>query len=239
MTDTVPANARCLHCGYRLYGLTEHRCPECGRSFNPLDPTTYETTSKPSFLRKLARPPSLLECAAIMATTASVLIVVSNPAPWISSGVWCLGFPIWCALLWITVVRAYGCRLDSPRATDDRDPEPRGKSRWYVMPLSAAILVSTMFHPWPLKLRFWLSKPAFEANLKALQSGQQVGSGWIGLYEVAKVTPSRGTTGPMIVYFEVDADWADPVGFEYNPNPTRAIGPFDVQVAKDWYTYEH
>ncbi len=32
---------RCLTCGYILDGLPEPRCPECGRTFDPDDPTTY------------------------------------------------------------------------------------------------------------------------------------------------------------------------------------------------------
>jgi hypothetical protein len=33
---------RCLSCGYDLRNLTEHRCPECGREFDPNDPSTFE-----------------------------------------------------------------------------------------------------------------------------------------------------------------------------------------------------
>lgn len=31
----------CRLCGYILEGLPEHRCPECGRPFDPTDPHTY------------------------------------------------------------------------------------------------------------------------------------------------------------------------------------------------------
>ena len=32
---------RCLECGYRLIHLTENRCPECGRAFDPNDPESF------------------------------------------------------------------------------------------------------------------------------------------------------------------------------------------------------
>jgi hypothetical protein len=32
---------RCLTCGYILDGLPEPRCPECGRGFDPRDPSTF------------------------------------------------------------------------------------------------------------------------------------------------------------------------------------------------------
>lgn len=33
---------RCLSCDYNLSHLTEHRCPECGRAFDPNDPATFQ-----------------------------------------------------------------------------------------------------------------------------------------------------------------------------------------------------
>lgn len=33
----------CLGCGYVLDGLPEHRCPECGRPFDPDNPRTFKT----------------------------------------------------------------------------------------------------------------------------------------------------------------------------------------------------
>lgn len=33
----------CFGCDYILDHLTEPRCPECGRGFDPLDPGTYRT----------------------------------------------------------------------------------------------------------------------------------------------------------------------------------------------------
>jgi hypothetical protein len=36
------SEARCLGCGYQLRGLQEHRCPECGRCYDPSDPETMK-----------------------------------------------------------------------------------------------------------------------------------------------------------------------------------------------------
>jgi hypothetical protein len=32
---------RCIDCKYDLSNLTENRCPECGRAFDPSDPNTF------------------------------------------------------------------------------------------------------------------------------------------------------------------------------------------------------
>lgn len=41
MRAAVPREARCLECDYRLAGLTEPRCPECGSGFDPSDARTF------------------------------------------------------------------------------------------------------------------------------------------------------------------------------------------------------
>ena len=47
----VPNRATCLHCGYRLYGLTQPLCPECGESFDPADPSTWDKPRRSAWLR--------------------------------------------------------------------------------------------------------------------------------------------------------------------------------------------
>lgn len=44
----MPDPARCKNCFYIIDGLTEPRCPECGREFDPNDRRTY--TTKPMFI---------------------------------------------------------------------------------------------------------------------------------------------------------------------------------------------
>jgi hypothetical protein len=41
MYGELAADAVCLDCNYSLRGLVEHRCPECGRPFDPGDATTF------------------------------------------------------------------------------------------------------------------------------------------------------------------------------------------------------
>lgn len=58
-----PGTIRCKHCRYRLDGLTEYRCPECGEPFDPNDPETY-----------FIKPPSVI-LPALLVQTAAALIV--------------------------------------------------------------------------------------------------------------------------------------------------------------------
>ena len=41
--EILPSTARCRGCDYLLRDLPAPVCPECGRAFDPHDPTTYET----------------------------------------------------------------------------------------------------------------------------------------------------------------------------------------------------
>ncbi len=41
--DEPPMSRYCLGCWYVLDGLTAHRCPECGRTFDPARPRTYSS----------------------------------------------------------------------------------------------------------------------------------------------------------------------------------------------------
>jgi hypothetical protein len=38
---TLRAPMYCRQCGYRLFGLSENRCPECGQAFDPANRGTY------------------------------------------------------------------------------------------------------------------------------------------------------------------------------------------------------
>jgi hypothetical protein len=74
-----------LDCRYNLRGLTEHRCPECGRKFDPTNTNTYANTEQPYRWFKLWN-------LDLMASLSSVLIVVSvilcSIAAWLHLGHW-------------------------------------------------------------------------------------------------------------------------------------------------------
>ena len=46
----------CIGCGYSLRGLSDHRCPECGRAFDPGNGKTFLKTPHGHVARWLARP---------------------------------------------------------------------------------------------------------------------------------------------------------------------------------------
>lgn len=65
----------CRQCGYALRGLSEPRCPECGRPYNPTDPKSYLHHPRGWSLRRRARRAawSLALLAVAFAVYAAVL----------------------------------------------------------------------------------------------------------------------------------------------------------------------
>lgn len=64
----------CLGCSYRLDGLPENRCPECGRPFDPDDPTTYRE-ARPAL--RLRMTPTLLGWLGVALYVVSFLVLGS------------------------------------------------------------------------------------------------------------------------------------------------------------------
>ncbi len=57
----------CIQCGYSLHGLSDERCPECGKTFDPADPLSMRT---PEYWRWCKRLTFLSLTAWIVAVVA-------------------------------------------------------------------------------------------------------------------------------------------------------------------------
>ncbi len=67
----------CLTCDYDLRGLPEHRCPECGRAFDPSHPET--------FARKPPPMPGFPMWAAVAVASYPLLVLALCLATWIAA----------------------------------------------------------------------------------------------------------------------------------------------------------
>ena len=98
-TIDVLFNAVCVACGYPLYGLPSQTCPECGRWFDPRDPSTFRVGGQTPDWRRFARPPSMMECVLLAALTVYGLVAASGPGRWEAGAATCLillvGTPLW------------------------------------------------------------------------------------------------------------------------------------------------
>lgn len=231
-----------MDCAYWLVNLPTQRCPECGRWFDPADPSTYQQASKKVGWRRLASSLSSRQCVIFAVLSLYGIVNASGPAQW-EAGSICMvafvGVPLWLGILLLYVVRTAATWLDRERAKLD-DSERSGRWRWWVVPICAVLVVSSWIYPWPLLLRFRLSQTAFEAAVADYQMGATFRGKWVGLYYVKNAHPITytGPGGRTTVGFVTGSNVLDPVGFEYDPLPNHPTGFMIYEVGKSWYTFE-
>lgn len=77
----IPVNnkddARCLACGYALRGLSENRCPECGKEFDPQNALTMSTPFTRQRLRLAYWLPSVLLLTTFVTLAAGLMILTA------------------------------------------------------------------------------------------------------------------------------------------------------------------
>src|SRR5690349_15692237 len=73
---------RCLDCHYSLKNLTEHRCPECGRAFDPDDPSTVRYSEKTPWTRVMI----LLGCVFVLSSIALRFLLHNSWGPAVLGG---------------------------------------------------------------------------------------------------------------------------------------------------------
>lgn len=92
------SDRHCLSCDYDLTALPAHRCPECGRAFDPDDPTSFAVNTDISGVGELtcalagwamiAFPPlGLMLLGASFASSLSLICSCRNPTTvWLMAG---------------------------------------------------------------------------------------------------------------------------------------------------------
>jgi len=121
---------RCRGCAYDLRGLAEHRCPECGRGFDPAKPET--------FLQRPVRVRSLFVLALIS------IPVMIGPLITIQLG-WIRDAPRWTYPLWpISIITGFSMAWEAARRSINilRGRYAWVEQRWVALP--AAIIGSAL-----------------------------------------------------------------------------------------------
>lgn len=240
----LPPEARCIDCKYALRGLHENRCPECGRGFDPADRSTFLCGPTMGSWRSLARPPSVVECA--VASILGLIFVCGSSSPaYLESPLvffaTCLGGPLFGMIVLAYVIRlflTFEGRREIRFAPAHSHRHPR--RRWCYTPFVILIVGSVFVYPWPLVIRFLLSRSAFHTAVVQIQSGQFVSPCYVGLYYVenAALGSSASDDG---VQFICGSSIIDPVGFEFSgsaPFPPKSASSIQIPLTPFWRTIE-
>ena len=116
----VADGATCLGCGYPLRGLSDPRCPECGRAFDPTDP--YSVDSLAYAQRRLRRALHWAPLAVWIATLGTMLVVEAYAYNRYEFYDW-LPFPLATCLI-VAILTAWIARGLARRALIGRRPDP-------------------------------------------------------------------------------------------------------------------
>lgn len=213
----------CSECGYDLGGsLAIRRCPECGRSFDPEDRTTFD--ARPSPMRRLL---SYAATVSALLYTAYVFFACSSP----------IG-PEYYFILFFLLFLGFGLALSThrfDRVRTIRDLAHVVQPHQSFKLLVVCFIFSLLFlilHPWSVRARFQLSASAFSAEVAQIQASGVLPATprWIGLYYVLDVRQyGRGRLA-----FVTGHNLGDRVGFEYSLSGGNRPVPHAVPVGAGW-----
>jgi len=231
MTPVLPSDttARCLGCGYALRGLTETRCPECGRAFDPTNPTTFWHERVPGRVGRawLKAPGWPLNTAAVLAGLA---MLASDSVP---GGYWWLFLLALLGWLVIGAVWFVGLVVGLLLARYYRRPFREQSARWRrwgLAPAVAAVAAALVALHVPLRTTFWLSRSAMDRLAQQVMNSAPGAPAspdrWVGLYYATRI--ERWRDG---MRFEIpDTGFSDSAnGFVYSPN-----GRPEEYVSRPW-----
>jgi hypothetical protein len=209
----------CLDCGYALHGLPTPRCPECGRAFDPLDPTTMNMGRELSDLAKFVLGPvrwpvSLMSWGAIavalwyarlpggqIANSSSIWILLSLGVLWI----------VWPIVRWIAA-KKYGWPTSLLM---------RGQRLRLTVAVSILLAAVAIYRQLPLKAALYVSRPAMDQlATEVLASGEQYADDrWCGVYKATRVTviPAQGDPRGGVRITVEESNRAYRSGFAYLP----------------------
>ena len=176
----------------------------------------------------LSRPPSLWSVVITLIVFAVLLEDMSrqvSPHPLAFCGV----APLVLLVTVDYVIRVV--RRISPASTPSED----GRWPWFCLPVATVLVLIGSASLWPMKLRFALSRTAFERELADYQSGRAWdGPKWVGWFLVSQLDTWPGDDR---VCFVVGESVSDPVAICYEPARTREHR-LHRQISGSWYAAE-
>lgn len=174
----------CWNCNYDLRGLSENRCPECGKPFNPADPATMNM-GRPigRYAGFLFQPPGIPMHVAVAIGMAWAFVAFAAPGPYL--GALILAFWYWVAVLTTWLARLLGFLLAAPfYGQPIFRRQGRSWRRWAVAPVLSLMTCGLIYIDAPFRAALFVSLPALNDTADAaLATGAPAGGDrWIGLF---------------------------------------------------------
>ncbi len=232
-TSLLPEDAKCFRCGYRLCGLPNRICPECGLTFDPQDLSSYHTPVWPDRLRRYGRPPLKKHTWILVAVVLLVFIDVSRPGP--SKFIPPIISPVGIALLaWLSIdwILRLIVRRIAKQMPDTPPPNPTRS--WLCLPVLLVILLSFKIYPWPAYLRFQLSRSAFEHAVQDMPLIADPAGEYIGWHRVFDIRENPDGC----IFFDLGGGYLRKSGFWFIPTDAPMVSGKSYtrhELIENWY----
>lgn len=227
---------RCLTCDHLLASLPDPRCPECGRPFDPADPSTVNLTGRPYpvLARLFARPIGLPLLG--LAFTAFAWPLWEHRTPYNVLGAPVLGYFLW-ALVLVLLAGRLLIRFAVLQAYHRPESERRiGRHRKWL--IATLLLVYVVIPTDPImRTAFRLSRPALDrfAQAALANPGAYPGTHRVGLFWVQQ----DGTPAPGALRLWAGQSYESHAGFAYCPNgpPANPDSGNHTPLDGPWFAY--
>ena len=209
----------CFGCDYPLRGLAGHRCPECGRAFDPDNAATVNA----------GRPLGRLGRWVLKPVGGPVIALAMVPLVWL---VWEATDPqlyylggsgLLSAFVCVLVGLVHGTWVTGRRAILRlrRQPKPSpgiDRGRWRVVWGVAGVVVALVLLEMPMRLAFLAHRPAFEELVREVRANAPscatLPGRRVGIYTLDTFRPADVNGGAVMFRFGNSSEG----GFAYLPN---------------------
>ena len=191
----------CLGCNYDLHGLSEARCPECGRTFDIADGSTFNSVRPLTWLdRRLLAPIGPLTFGFI-ALPCSYMLYLSLSSEIYYMGIYVFLMVMMCGLIAAVLgARAVMRMLIVPSGIPRRSTKARLAAVGVIV-LATCVMVVTQL---PLRIAFLLSRPELDRVVADIRSGA-----------LSRPIPPGHRAG-LFVLHPSGYDWEDQYFFRYD-----------------------
>jgi hypothetical protein len=225
----------CLDCNYPLHGLPTPRCPECGREFDPANPTSMNMGRELTPLMKWVLGP--IRNTVRLASWAAIVVALwyaRLPGQRVrsSASIYVL---ILLGTLWLTwpILRTFmGRRFGWPTSL-----LLNGQRQRFLVGIALLLSAVAIWYQLPLKLAMYISQPAMDRMAReVMDSGQPYGKNrWVGIYPARRIKAVPGG----VRFTTEDSDVTYKAGFIYLPNvdPKKTNWKSYKYVGGGWWTW--
>jgi len=222
----------CLSCGYNLHALPEPRCPECGRAFDPEDPTSWGNKRAYKFA-PIARIAGLLctVCVALPALFGTVGIAIGHYDAFFLSMLWFYATIPMMILLGVWLGSLKACAYKPGR-------------RAYLVGIVFIALNFSLITEWPIRVAFYLHRPALNELIRQHQAGETITlPQQVGIFRVYEIeTIDWWNTPEPIIDLKISTDTGNPDHLVFGMSDERygrGATPFNIwsdrRLDEEWH----